>query len=59
MDFQINGTTYFLSLAEDRGWQVFVSTPEGSRELPVYDEAAEFEETPVLTGDRRKRHILN
>ena len=42
MDFQVNEQTYFLTLAEDeRLWQVFVSTPEGARRIPVYVDAPE------------------
>ena len=60
MDFQINGETYFVDLAEDFGWQVFVATPEGPRAVPVYEDAAEFDDdVPVLVEDKRRRRILN
>jgi hypothetical protein len=61
VDFQINGETYFIDLAEDaRQWQVFVSTPDGPREVPVYDDGAEFDDdVPVMVEDKRRRRILN
>jgi hypothetical protein len=42
MDFEINGDTYFVDLAENAGWEVFVSTPTGARSIPVYDDAPEL-----------------
>jgi hypothetical protein len=59
MDFQINGDTYFVDLAENHGWEVLVSTPTGARSIPVYDDASDFEELTVVVQDERKRRILN
>jgi hypothetical protein len=59
MDFQINGNTYFVNLAENEGWQVFVSTPNGARLLPVYDDAPDADELTVVVEDERKRRIVN
>ena len=59
MDFQVNGETYFLSLAEDeRRWLVFVSTPTGARPVPVYEDAPDFEDLTVVV-DKVRRDILN
>ena len=45
MNFQVNGETYFLSLAEDeRRWLFFVETDRGTRPVPVYVDA------PLQTG---------
>jgi hypothetical protein len=55
MDFQVNEQTYFLTLADDeRLWQVFVSTPEGARRIPVYVDAPEFE-SPVVVQEEKRR----
>ena len=58
MDFQVNGETYFLSLAEnERQWEVFVSTATGARPVPVYEDAPEFNGLAVVfeeDNDRRK-----
>ncbi len=60
MDFQVNGETYFLSLAEDqRQWLVFVATAEGSRPLPVYVDGAESEDLKLVVEDKERRKILN
>jgi hypothetical protein len=59
VDFQVNGETYFLSLAEDeRRWLVFVSTPTGARPVPVYEDAPDFEDLTVVV-DKERRDILN
>jgi hypothetical protein len=58
LDFQINDETYFASIGEDE-WQVFVSTPTGAREIPVYDDGADAEDPPVLIEDKRRRNIVN
>ena len=58
MDFQINDETYFASLG-DGGWQVFVETPTGARQIPVYDDGADLEDSPVLAQDKRRRKIVN
>jgi len=55
MDFQVNEQTYFLTLAEDeRLWQVFVSTPEGARRIPVYVDAPESG-LPVVVEEEKLR----
>ena len=60
MDFQVNGETYFLSLAEDdRRWQVFVSTPTGPRSVPVYEDAEESEDVRIVIEDKDRRQIVN
>jgi hypothetical protein len=59
LNFEVNGETYFVSLAEDeRQWLVYVSTPEGPRPIPVYVDAAEMYERPLLLEDSKKS-ILN
>lgn len=60
MDFQVNGETYFLSLAEDeRRWLVFVSTVTGARPVPVYEDVPEFKSFAVLLEDKKKQRIPN
>jgi hypothetical protein len=60
MDFQVNGETYFLSLAEDkRRWLVFVSTDTGARPVPVYEDVPEFKSFAVLLEDKKKQRIPN
>lgn len=60
MDFQVNGETYFLSLAEDeRRWLVLVSTATGARPLPVYVDAPESEDLTLVVEDQERRKILN
>ena len=60
MDFQVNGETYFLSLAEDdRRWLVFVEGAEGTRSVPVYVDGAESEDVKIIVEDRERRKILN
>jgi hypothetical protein len=60
VDFQVNGETYFLSLAEDeRQWLVFVSTPTGTRPVPVYVDVPEVEDLTVVVEDKQKREIPN
>jgi hypothetical protein len=59
VDFQVNGETYFLSLAEDeRRWLVFVSTETGARPVPVYVDVPEFERL-VVVDDQASRKIPN
>jgi len=58
LDFQINDDTYFADLGEG-GWQVFVETPSGARPVPVYDDGADAEDSPVLVEDKRGRKIVN
>jgi hypothetical protein len=59
MDFELNGDTYFVDLADERGWEVFVSTPSGARSIPVYDDGIENEDITIVVQDERKRKILN
>ncbi|MGD0990133.1 MAG: hypothetical protein ABR874_20165 [Candidatus Sulfotelmatobacter sp.] len=59
MDFEINGDTYFVDLAENAGWEVFVSTPTGARSIPVYDDAPDDEDFTIVVQDERKRRIVN
>ena len=56
MNFQINGDTYFLSLAEDaKRWLVFVSTPTGGRGIPVYEDAPDFKRFAVIDDEESPR----
>jgi hypothetical protein len=60
VDFQVNGETYFLSLADDEArWLVFVATAEGSRPVPVYVDGAESEDLTVVVEDKERRRIVN
>ena len=60
MDFQVNGETYFLSLAEDeRRWLVFVESVTGTRSVPVYEDAPEFKNFTVVFEDKKKHRIPN
>jgi hypothetical protein len=58
LDFQINNETYFLNL-DEQGWQVLVSTAAGAREIPVYEDAPEFEELTLVVEDKERRKIPN
>jgi hypothetical protein len=60
VDFQVNGDTYFLSLAEDeRRWLVFVESATGSRDVPVYVDEAEGDDFKLVVDDKERRKILN
>jgi hypothetical protein len=60
VDFQVNGETYFLSLAEDElRWLVFVSSVTGTRPVPVYVDGAESEDLKLVVEDKERRKILN
>lgn len=60
MDFQVNGDTYFLSLAEDeRRWLVLVESATGTRDIPVYVDGSEFEDLKLVVEDKERRKILN
>jgi hypothetical protein len=60
VDFQVNGETYFLSLAEDeQRWLVFVESAAGTRAVPVYEDGPEFEDMKVVVEDKERRKILN
>ena len=55
MNFQVHEDTYFLSLAEDeRRWEFFVSTPAGSREIPVYVDLPEAQPIVMLQEERHR-----
>jgi hypothetical protein len=59
VNFQVNGETYFLSLAEDgRRWLFFVETDHGTRPVPVYVDAPEFDLMMVIE-EKDRRKILN
>lgn len=60
MDFQVNGETYFLSLAEDEArWLVFVEGATGPRRVPVYVDGAELEDLTVVVEDSERRRVVN
>jgi hypothetical protein len=60
VDFQVNGETYFVSLAEDeRRWLVFVESATGTRRVPVYVDEAEFEDLTVVVEDKDRRKLVN
>ena len=60
MNFDVNNETYFLDLTEDPGqWEVLVETPTGTRQIPVYVDAATSDELPVLVEDKHRRKIVN
>jgi len=59
LNFEVNEQTYFLDLSEDaRQWLVFVETPTGTRQIPVYVDLNTAENLPVLV-DRQKDTIVN
>jgi hypothetical protein len=60
VEFQVNGETYFLSLAEDeRRWLVMVETDRGARPVPVYEDIPEFEDLKLVIEDKERRKIVN
>lgn len=60
MNFEVNEQTYFLDLSENaRQWFVFVETPNGTRQIPVYEDADSAEDFPVLVEDGQRRKIVN
>lgn len=60
MDFQVNGETYFLSLADgEPRWLVFVESATGTRDVPVYVDEAESEDLTLVVEDKARRKILN
>jgi hypothetical protein len=60
VDFQVNGETYFLSLAEDEArWLVYVDGITGPRRVPVYVDEGELEDLKLVVEDKEKRRILN
>jgi hypothetical protein len=60
VDFQVNGETYFLSLADDeRRWLVLLESDTGTRDIPVYVDEAEVEDLKIIVEDKKRRQILN
>lgn len=60
MNFQVNGETYFLTLGENEGQcLVYVSTPDGSRPLPVYEDVSEFNDLNLVLQDKQRRSLVN
>jgi hypothetical protein len=60
VDFQVNGETYFLSVAEDEArWLVFVQGATGPRDVPVYVDEAELEDFKIVVEDKDRRKIVN
>ena len=60
LNFQVNNETYFLSLAEnDRRWLLFVSTPEGVKPVPIYEDAPPFDDVKIVLEDLEKKEIVN
>jgi len=60
VDFQVNGETYFLSLAEDeKRWLVFVESATGTRPIPVYVDVPESEDLTLVIDEEEGRKILN
>jgi hypothetical protein len=55
MDFQVNDSTYFLSLAEnERRWLVFETSAMGTRPIPVYVDLREFD-PPIVVQEEKQR----
>jgi len=60
LNFEVNEQTYFLDLSEDaQQWLVFVETPTGTRQIPVYVDADTPSDLPVLVEDKQKRKLVN
>lgn len=60
LNFQVNNETYFLSLAEnDRRWLLFVSTPEGVKPVPIYEDSPPFDDVKIVLEDLEKKEIVN
>jgi hypothetical protein len=60
VDFQVNGETYFVSLGDNEGeWVVLVSSPAGTRSVPVYADAPEFEDLTIVVEDKERRKVVN
>ena len=60
VDFQLNNETYYIDLADEEGkWLVFAETPTGVRRIPVYVDAPESEDLPVLVEDKSSRKVVN
>jgi hypothetical protein len=60
MNFEVNGETYFLTLGENEGqWLVYVSTPDGPRPVPVYEDVSEFSDLNLVLQDRKRWSLVN
>lgn len=60
LNFEVNEQTYYLDLAEDaQQWLVFVETPTGTRQIPVYVDTDFAADLPVLVEDKQKRTLVN
>jgi hypothetical protein len=60
LNFQINDETYFLNLAEnEQRWLLFVSTPDGVRPVPIYEDAPPFDDVKIVLEDDEKKQIVN
>jgi hypothetical protein len=60
LDFEVNNETYFIDLGPEEGqWLVFAQTPTGVRRVPVYVDAPETDDLPLLVEDRNRRKIVN
>ena len=60
LDFQLNNEPYYIDLADEEGkWLVFAQTPTGVRRIPVYIDAPDSDELPVLVEDGNRRKIVN
>jgi hypothetical protein len=53
MDFQVQGQTYFINLADD-GWEMLVATPTGAMEIPVYVDAGDSRPIVVLQEEKHR-----
>jgi hypothetical protein len=53
LDFQVNDQTYFLGFGDEKGeWEVFIASPNGARRIPVYIDAATFDDVKVVAKHR-------
>ena len=60
LNFQVNDETYFLSLADnDQRWVLFVSTPDGVRSVPIYEDVPPFDDIKIVLEDQEKKQIVN
>jgi hypothetical protein len=60
MNFEVNGENYFLTLGENQGqWLVYVSTPDGPRPVPVYEDLSEFSDLNLVLQDKKRRSLVN
>jgi hypothetical protein len=60
VNFEVNEQTYFLDLSEDaRQFLVFVETPTGTRQIPVYVDTDVTADLPILVEDKESRKLVN